>query len=106
MRPDEEEEERGRGRAWNEVSEGTTEITPQEVDSGSFGVGGLLSASRDDLTTFVLSIEGRRLAFQLSLLSPEGEYRIEEQKDAQKKSKSLSALDEEQDEGGNRATIR
>ena len=92
------EEERGRGRAWNDVAEGTTEITPQDVDSGSFGVGGLLSASRDDLTTFVLSIEGRKLAFQLSLLPPEGEHRIEEQKDAQKKWESLSALDAEQDE--------
>lgn len=95
---DEEDEERGRGRAWNDVVEGTAEITPQEVDSGSFGVGGLLSASRDDLTTFVLSIEGRKLAFQLSLLPPEGEHRIEEQKDAQKKPKPVSALDAEQDE--------
>lgn len=95
---EDEEEERGRGRSWNEVSNGIAEITPQEVDSEAFGAGGLLSASRDDLTTFVLSIEGRKLSFQLSLVPPEGEEVIEEQRDVQKKPISVSEADKERDE--------
>ncbi|KAF9480688.1 LNS2-domain-containing protein [Pholiota conissans] len=74
---DQGDEERGRGwlRSGLEEGEEATEISPQEVENEAFGDGGVLSASRDDLTTFVLSIEGRKVAFQLSLIPTENENR-------------------------------
>lgn len=75
---EQEDEERGRGRSRNggdEIDE-KSELSPKEVDNETFGAGGVLSASRDDLTTFVLSIEGRKVAFQLSLIPTEGENRL------------------------------
>jgi phosphatidate phosphatase LPIN len=74
----EDEEERGRDRPWNEkVQEDAATKREGESESkdeaSAFGTGGTLSASRDDLTMLVLSIEGRKVGFQLSLIPPEGE---------------------------------
>ena len=74
----EHEEEEEEGQPWNEEKVDEDVATKQEEDlerkdDTIFGAGGILSASREDLTVFVLSIEGRKIGFQLSLIPPEGE---------------------------------
>ena len=76
---EEEEEEEERGPPWEEEKVDEDMATKREEDSerrnetSIFGAGGTLSASREDLTMFVLSIEGRKIGFQLSLIPPEGD---------------------------------
>jgi phosphatidate phosphatase LPIN len=76
---EEEEEEEERELPWEEEKVDENVATKREDDSerrnetSIFGAGGTLSASREDLTMFVLSIEGRKIGFQLSLIPPEGD---------------------------------
>ena len=76
---EEEEEEEEGGPPWEEEKVDEDVATKREEDSerrnetSIFGAGGTLSASREDLTMFVLSIEGRKIGFQLSLIPPEGD---------------------------------
>ena len=70
------EEEEPRGRAWGGFRVDRKYLTPVEEQGEEFsklyGRGGALSASRDDPTLFVLTIEGKKVGFQLSLV-PENE---------------------------------
>ncbi|KAF9567364.1 LNS2-domain-containing protein [Agrocybe pediades] len=68
----EEEEERGRGGhpQSNHLKTPSQELL-REPDGATFGSGGILSPSKDDPTTFILEIESRKIAFQLSLISNE-----------------------------------
>jgi phosphatidate phosphatase LPIN len=76
---EQDQEDVERGRPWNEekmdedVATKREEGSERRDETGIFGAGGTLSASHEDLTMFVLSIEGRKIAFQLSLIPPEGE---------------------------------
>ena len=45
------------------------DVDIQKREAAIFGTGGTLSASEDDPTTLVLNIEGRKVEFQLSLIS-------------------------------------
>ena len=68
-----------RDHPWNEEKVDKDVGTKREEDSetmdetGVFGAGGTLSASIEDLTMFVLGIEGKKIGFQLSLIPPEEE---------------------------------
>ncbi|KAH9482509.1 Nuclear elongation and deformation protein 1 [Psilocybe cubensis] len=81
--PGEENEERGRSaRFWEKQVVGSSEPEEDSNTNGVYGVGGTLSPSKNDPTMFVLSIEGRKIGFQLSLV-PLGEI-SESSKDTSK----------------------